>query len=1100
MRRGARVPHLLAVSTIIVAVIAVGTGTGFAQRLRSPSSSLVLGTPTITCGTTPHATLSWSDSAGSSSAVYYVMSKLTSAKQNSWSQGSPLGDVFTADVPVTNNTSYDFAIRVVTSVTRDSNVASIAVNCPTVDTTAPSVPTITSAVSPSCSQVDLAWTTSTDTGGSGLAGYNVYRNNVFVHRVNAPATTWSDTGLAASLTYSYTVTAIDGAGNQSAKSAPFSVTTRSCTNTPPIANAGPDQTVQTLVNVSFNGSGSSDPDGSIASYAWNFGDGATGSGVAPSHSYSSAAVYTVTLTVTDNQGAAAQDTMLVTALNRPPTANAGADQSGTAGIAISFNGSGSSDLDGTITAYNWNFGDGATGSGVTTSHAYASAGTYTATLTVTDNKGATGSDTATITIGSAANQPPIANAGADQSALTLVSVTFNGSASSDPDGSIASYAWNFGDGTTGSGASASHSYGSAGVYTVTLTVTDNKGATATDTAIATIANRPPVAAAGADFTTPTLGVVSFNGSGSTDADGTITAYNWNFGDGATATGATPTHGFAHAGTYTVTLTVTDNKGATGTDTLIATITNRAPTANAGPDQTVTVNTATSFSGAGSSDPDGSISSYAWNWGDGTANGSGVSASHTFTTTGTKTVTLTVTDNNGATATDTAVVTVNAVTTSGPWAKQISSAGTDSVTAVAHDAAGNIYAAGTFNGSVTIGSFPLTGSGYTSMFVAKFRADGSVAWADGAATSDSVSPEGIAVDVNGNVDVVGMFDDTVNFGGGPLTATPASQTGSPLDMFVVQYNAGTGAHQWSKRFGGSYTDQASAVAVDGSGNVYFTGFFENVIDFGGGPLSDPYTSDLDVFIAKFTVGGSYVWAKNWTNTGNDRGYGIGVDSSGNVTIGGSFSNGINFGGGTLGSANGMVDGFIASFNTAGTYRWQRQFGDPNGNEYVRGLAVDGSGNVAIAATGSSPEDMGGGILPPLGSSDALVAEYAGADGSYRWAKRVGGMQNDYASSVAIDSANNVYLAGSFQSVANFGVASLTAAGNDDSFIEKFSSTGSAAWVRDYGGAGADEFYSVTVAPDGSPIGGGFFYGTETIAGTTLTAPGTSSDGIVVHDAP
>ena len=371
MRRGARVPHLLAVVAIIGAVTVAGTGTGFASRLRSPSSSLALATPTITCGTTPHITLSWSDSAGSSTAEYFVMSKLTSGKDNSWSQGTPLGDVFTTSVPVTNNTSYDFAIRAVTTVTRDSSVASIAVACAPVDGTAPSVPTITSAVSASCSQNNLAWTTSVDTGGSGLVGYNVYRNNVFIHRVNAPTTTYSDTGLAALTMFSYTVTAIDNASSQSAKSTAVSVTTPSCTNTPPIANAGPDQTVQTLVSVAFNGSGSSDPGGSIASYAWNFGDGATGTGVAPSHSYSSAGVYTVTLTVTDNQGATAQDTMLVTALNRPPTANAGADQTVQTLVSVAFNGSGSSDLDGTIGSYAWTFGDGATASGVAPSHSYS---------------------------------------------------------------------------------------------------------------------------------------------------------------------------------------------------------------------------------------------------------------------------------------------------------------------------------------------------------------------------------------------------------------------------------------------------------------------------------------------------------------------------------------------------------------------------------------------------------------------------------------------------------------------------------------------------------------------------------------------------------
>src|SRR5262249_26202465 len=158
--------------------------------------------------------------------------------------------------------------------------------------------------------------------------------------------------------------------------------------------------------------------------------------------------------------------------------------------------------------------DGATVTGANALHSYAAAGTYTVTLTVTDNKGATGTDTAVVTIGTAPNQPPIANAGADQTALTLVSLTFNGSGSSDPDGRIVSYAWNFGDGATGSGATASHTYASSGVYTVTLTVTDNKGATAADAAIASITNRLPIANAGADQSATVGAPVNFSGSGS----------------------------------------------------------------------------------------------------------------------------------------------------------------------------------------------------------------------------------------------------------------------------------------------------------------------------------------------------------------------------------------------------------------------------------------------------------------------------------------------------------------------------------------------------------------------------------------------------------
>jgi PKD repeat protein len=147
------------------------------------------------------------------------------------------------------------------------------------------------------------------------------------------------------------------------------------------------------------------------------------------------------------------------------------------------------------------------------------------------------------------------------SAATYLTVAVDGSGSTDPDGTIASYAWAFGDGATGTGVTASHTYAAAGTYPVSLTVTDNGGATGTVShGVTVVANQAPAAA----FTsTATYLTVAVDGSGSTDADGTIASYAWAFGDGATGTGVTASHTYAAAGTYPVSLTVTDNGGATG---------------------------------------------------------------------------------------------------------------------------------------------------------------------------------------------------------------------------------------------------------------------------------------------------------------------------------------------------------------------------------------------------------------------------------------------------------------------------------------------------------------------------------------------------------
>ncbi|WP_449374622.1 PKD domain-containing protein [Arthrobacter psychrolactophilus] len=315
---------------------------------------------------------------------------------------------------------------------------------------------------------------------------------------------------------------------------------------------------------SFDGSSSVDTDGSIASYAWDFGDStAAGSGVAPTHTYSVAGTYQVKLTVTDNAGATGTVTnaVVVSAANVAPSA---LFASSSAGLLASFDGSSSVDTDGSIASYAWDFGDStAAGSGVAPTHTYSVAGTYQVKLTVTDNAGATGTVTNAVVV-SAANVAPSALFASSSAGLLA---SFDGSSSVDTDGSIASYAWDFGDSTAaGSGVAPTHTYSVAGTYQVKLTVTDNAGATGTVTnaVVVSAANVAPSAL----FASSSAGLLaSFDGSSSVDTDGSIASYAWDFGDSTAAgSGVAPTHTYSVAGTYQVKLTVTDNAGATGTVT------------------------------------------------------------------------------------------------------------------------------------------------------------------------------------------------------------------------------------------------------------------------------------------------------------------------------------------------------------------------------------------------------------------------------------------------------------------------------------------------------------------------------------------------------
>ncbi len=181
-------------------------------------------------------------------------------------------------------------------------------------------------------------------------------------------------------------------------------------------------------------------------------------------------------------GGWAEDTVSFTvqpAANQPPTARFSySPGSPNVGQWIQFDASASSDPDGTIVSYSWEFGDGTTATGVRVNKRYGTAGTYTVRLTVQDDRGATDTETKQVTVGPPPNQPPTARfsytpTNPDPGDV----VAFDGSASSDPDGTIVAWEWDFGDGTTGSGVVVNHAFPADGTYTVTLTVRDDDGAT-----------------------------------------------------------------------------------------------------------------------------------------------------------------------------------------------------------------------------------------------------------------------------------------------------------------------------------------------------------------------------------------------------------------------------------------------------------------------------------------------------------------------------------------------------------------------------------------------------------------------------------------------
>lgn len=218
----------------------------------------------------------------------------------------------------------------------------------------------------------------------------------------------------------------------------------------------------------------------ISELHWDFGDGSSAQGPEAVHTYTERGTYTVVLTTTFADGTTASDSVeVVVAENTPPSASfdVGGDEE-----TRSFDASSSYDPEGAPLTYAWDFGDGTTAAGVSTTHAYGSSGTYVVTLTVSDGYHE-GSAVRYLTI-SVPNMPPVARLSVCDTCIAGSTVTFDASASYDPEGAPLTYAWDFGDGNMGEGTQPSHTYESPGTYTAVLIVSDG---THTSTAFTTVA-------------------------------------------------------------------------------------------------------------------------------------------------------------------------------------------------------------------------------------------------------------------------------------------------------------------------------------------------------------------------------------------------------------------------------------------------------------------------------------------------------------------------------------------------------------------------------------------------------------------------------------
>jgi len=410
-----------------------------------------------------------------------------------------------------------------------------------------------------------------------------------------------------SLVFQLTIT--DNSGSNASATCVVNV---SWQNTSPVANAGPDQDVEDGFVVTLDGSDSSDPDDGIAYYKWIQ---TSGPAVTLSDSDAVSPVFTaphvseggasLTFRLTDNNGAASSDTCTVNVswLNKVPLTDAGSDQTADEGEIVLLDGSNSVDPDDRIAAYQWiqtagpkvSLSDTTTVQATFTAPDVGAGGELLAfQLTVTDNAGIQAWDTCIVNV-SWIDLPPVADAGADQTAYEGVIATLDGSGSSDPDDEISDYLWSQTGGTTvtlSDPSAVQPTFTAPDVDTdgamlvFQLTVTDSADLRSSDTCVVNVAwvNARPVANAGSDQAVNEGSTVTLDGSDSSDPDGSVSAYLWSQSEGDDVTLSDPTavspcfvprplnkNVAGETEVLKFRLTVTDEEGLQGSDEVLITV-------------------------------------------------------------------------------------------------------------------------------------------------------------------------------------------------------------------------------------------------------------------------------------------------------------------------------------------------------------------------------------------------------------------------------------------------------------------------------------------------------------------------------------------------
>ena len=386
-----------------------------------------------------------------------------------------------------------------------------------------------------------------------------------------------------------------------------------------------------------------------------------------------------------------------------------------------------------------------------------------------------------------------------------------------------------------------------------------------------------------------------------------------------------------------------------------------------------------------------------------------------------------------------------------WAKQLGGISDDEGNGLVLDPLGNVYVTGIFYSTADFdpgaGTFNLTATGQSDIFISKLNSAGIFIWAKKMGGDSADASHSIALDGSGNICTTGSFKGTADFDPGASTFNLSSNKDN---IFVSKLDA-AGNFVWAKQMVGTFQGYGNSVATDLSGNVYTTGYFIGTTDFDPGVGNFTLTSVSgvhDIFVSKLDGAGNFIWAKQFVGTSyNNRGLGITVDASNNVYTTGIFYGIADFDP-SIGVYNllppwGSYASFISKLDVSGNFVWAKQMAGAFGGYSI---ITDASGNVYTTGFFGTSVDFDPGpgnfFLTSVGFADVFISKL-NFSGNFVWAKQLGGNSFNAGYSITIDIAGNIYTVGEFNGTSDFdeeaGVFYITVIGSYDAFIHKMGQT-------------------------------------------------------------